>query len=54
MSGDRNSSNEGYQPDHFEKGYQPSQQPAREPTPQGGYQPTSEGENPANAPPGKE
>jgi len=41
---------------HLGKGYQPTErpQPSREPTPQGGYQPESQGDNPANAPPGAE
>jgi len=46
--------NEGYRPQQVEKGYQPSQAtPTSDPSPQGGYQPTSQQDNPAN-PPGEE
>jgi hypothetical protein len=41
----------GYQPQKIsEKGYQPQYVPTGDPEPQGGYQPTSTGENPANIP----
>lgn len=56
MTEDRKPLNEGYRPEYFEKGYQPSKTPreSEQSNPQGGYQPTSEGDNPANSPPGKE
>lgn len=47
----------GYQPNkNEEKGYQPQHVPTGDPLPQGGYQPTSTGDNPANkpTPPGDE
>lgn len=51
---------EGYRPTKVEKGYQPREPkpipvpiPTGDPTPLGGYQPTSEGDNPPN-PPGEE
>ena len=47
----------GYQPQKTEqKGYQPQHIPSGDPKPQGGYVPTSTGENPANipSPPGDE
>lgn len=46
--------NEGYRPDVVERGYQPrTTEPARDPV-QGGYQPTSQSDNPTNTPPGEE
>ncbi|WP_170288217.1 hypothetical protein [Marilutibacter maris] len=54
MSEKRKEINEGYRPSPVERGYQPSTpKPGDDPIPQGGYQPTSEGDNPAN-PPGEE
>ncbi|MGY0561012.1 hypothetical protein ACW7G2_09895 [Luteimonas sp. A277] len=47
-------SNEGYRPEVEERGYQPrTTEPVRDPV-QGGYQPTSQGDNPTNTPPGEE
>ncbi len=41
----------GYQPKQTDiKGYQPQLFPTGDPKPQGGYQPTSTGDNPANNP----
>jgi len=58
MTEEKRPLNEGYQPQTIEKGYQPAAPtlPAHDPPPQGGYQPTSQGDNPANipAPPGDE
>ena len=50
--------NDGYVPQKVEKGYQPQvpvTQPTGDPEPQGGYVPTSTGDNPTNdTPPGNE
>ena len=59
MTEGRKPINEGYQPRHNERGYQPTKPigtPSGDPKPQGGYQPTSTGDNPNNrpAPPGDE
>lgn len=57
MSNDKKPLNEGYRPQHVEKGYQPSKTPSQHdghgPV-HGGYQPTSQGDNPSNNPPGRE
>ena len=53
MSKDRKPINEGYQPQTIKKGYQPATPahiPTGDPKPQGGYQPTGTGDNPANVP----
>jgi hypothetical protein len=54
---DRKPLNEGYRPQHVEKGYKPSKVPSDDgqgPA-QGGYQPEkSQGDNPSNNPPGKD
>lgn len=54
MSEDKKLIINGYQPEISKKGYQPEKLqgvhvPAGEPV-QGGYQPTSEGDNPSNKP----
>ena len=55
----KNQKNEGYVPKINERGYQPQGtivEPTGDPKPQGGYVPTSSGDNPANepTPPGDE
>jgi len=45
--------NDGYVPQKIDEGYQPQKpvtQPTGDPKPQGGYVPTSSGDNPANTP----
>ena len=43
--------NEGYQPEPIQKGYQPVESvPFNRPEPGAGYQPTSQGDSPANPP----
>jgi hypothetical protein len=43
---------DGFQPkENIERGYQPQYIPTGDPNPQGGYIPTSKGENPTNIPP---
>lgn len=50
---DRKYTRDGYQPNLSEllkKGYQPNFDSPHRPTPDGGYQPASTGENPTNVP----
>lgn len=54
MSKDKDQSvqvNNGYQPELVRRGYQPAESvPVSRPEPGFGYQPTSQGDNPANVP----
>jgi hypothetical protein len=52
MSENKKGTQDGFQPqENSQKGYQPQLIPSGDPKPQGGYQPTSTGNNPTNIPP---